>query len=122
MAWERQKCIFAMRMRLWIAAFLISLFAFQVLPLTALGKPCNKAKIAAGETPAEDGADDESAVPEAGKLKKDGPPTEDYYLTPGAQRFSPFQTALIRTTVSPERTVTAATGHARLHTPPPDCC
>ncbi len=107
-------------MRLWIAAFLISLFAFQALPVTALGKSLQKAKISAGEHRDEDGDDDGGDVPEPGKLKKSGPSIEDHYLPPPQQRTAIPGALVCRSSFPPEQRIAAAAGHAELDTPPPD--
>jgi hypothetical protein len=108
-------------MRFWIAAFLITLFAFQALPVMALGKSCIKAKVSASESPDEDGGDEDDAIPEPGKLKKDGPPLEDYYLRPAAQAMSRLSDIISKSLYFPtDEVVVAASGHAKLDTPPPD--
>ena len=107
-------------MRVWIAFFLISLFAFQALPLKALGKSCVKAKVGALDTQGESGADDEAPIPESGKLKKDSPGAEDYYLNPSCHRMGYSRAAVIQTAFAPVQLAAAATGHAQLDTPPPD--
>lgn len=120
MALGRWKCIFATHMRIWIAVFLISLFAFQALPVMVLGKSCAKAKVGVTDTAGEQGADDEGAVPESGKLKKGSPALEDYYLAPSCQRIARIRDVLLQDAFAPVAVARAATGHAELHTPPPD--
>lgn len=119
MRWRFRKCIFAVHMRLWIALFLITLFAIQALPVLALGKSCVKTQAgAAGTADGENGEDGD--VPGTGKLKKAGASFEEYDLA--SSWHTPGQLSGQRTlpTYAPMVLRAAATGHTRLHTPPPD--
>ena len=68
--------IFAASMRIWIAAFLLFLFACQALPVANLGKSWVKTQLSAT-----DGADDEDggSGPESGKVKKQSPLLDEDY-------------------------------------------
>lgn len=71
-------------MRLWIATLLLAMFAFQTLPLAALGKAFAKAQWAFADD--DDTADDEgdSATDSAVKLKKSVSVLEEDFLAYGA--------------------------------------
>ena len=64
-------------MRVWIAVFLLLLFATQAFPVAALGKSYAKAQISIIDDTADD--DDGSNIPKEGKVKKQNSLSEEDY-------------------------------------------
>lgn len=64
-------------MRVWIAVFLLLLFATQAFPVALLGKSYEKAKVSLIDDSGED--EEGSAIPKEGKAKKQNSLSEEDY-------------------------------------------
>jgi hypothetical protein len=108
-------------MRLWIAAFLLFLFACQTLPVVVLGKALAKAQISAID---DDNIDDDEGSPagNAAKVKKQSPVLEEDYLHHGEDVSALFGILAARC-LSLHRADNLLTPYAgEVTTPPPDFC
>ena len=107
-------------MRLWIAAFLLFLFACQALPVAALSKSVVKTQLSL----ADDAGDDEdgNSMPEDGKAKKKSPlPDEDYIrFSDEASLLCSFQAARQIILHRPDHLPVLYAGEVT--SPPPDRC
>jgi hypothetical protein len=66
-------------MRVWIAVFLLLLFATQAFPVAALGKSYAKAQISVADDSAGDDDEGNSSIPKEGKVKKQNSLSEEDY-------------------------------------------
>jgi len=64
-------------MRVWIAVFLLLLFATQAFPVAALSKSYAKSQVSVVDDSGED--DDDSTIPKEGKVKKQNSLSEEDY-------------------------------------------
>lgn len=109
-------------MRLWIAAFLLCLFAYQTLPVAALGKALAKTQMAAVDDDGMDGDDDGQPVGGATKAKKQSPQLEEDYLH-HYEGFSALYGIDAERALLLHRADHLPTLYAgEVATPPPNCC
>jgi hypothetical protein len=109
-------------MRLWIAAFLLCLFAYQTLPLAALGKAIAKTQIADVDDDDIDADDDGQPANGATKAKKQSPQLEEDYLHhyEGISGLYSMQAAQALLLHHADHLPDLYAGEVA--TPPPNCC
>jgi hypothetical protein len=108
-------------MRLWIAAFLLFLFACQTLPVAVLGKALAKAQVSVID---DDMNDDEGGNPagDAMKLKKQSPVLEEDYLHHHGDAAILYGIQAARLLFLHRADHLPIRYAGEVTTPPPDCC
>jgi len=110
-------------MRLWIAAFLLFLFACQTLPLAVLGKALAKTQVSAVDDDDMDG-DDDGGQPASGavKAKKQSPQLEEEFFDQYGGLSALYGIQAVRTLLLDQADNLSSLYGGEVTTPPPNHC
>jgi len=107
-------------MRVWIAVFLLLLFATQAFPVAAFSDSYAKSQISVVD---DNGDDDEgSSLPKEGKVKKQNTLSEEDYDHSHDHSASVYAELLTRQKLPPGQEFLYALYSGEVTTPPPNCC